>query len=137
MLVKLSLNGSSVATLELSQGLMDQNRIRDARKRSKLTQVQLADIVGIAPSQISRFESGKRRPRLDEAIKIAEKLNLQLSDIVENGESEPARSLHSTITSLPLPEGRAVIEYPAGLSSKSRQALKEWLELIARLTGLE
>jgi transcriptional regulator with XRE-family HTH domain len=102
-----------------------------------LSQAQLAEAVGVDPSQISRFETGKRRPHLDEAIKIAEKLNLPLSAIVRNDDSEPVRKERATITSLPLPEGQATISYPAILSPESRQAIKECLQLIEKLVVRE
>jgi transcriptional regulator with XRE-family HTH domain len=118
--------------LALPQSKMDLNLklIVETRKRNRLTQADLARAVGVAPSQMSRFETGKRRPHLDEARKIAKELNLSLSEIIVNGETEPA---HIVVASLPLPEGRAVVEYPDTLSSKSREALKQWLELIASI----
>ena len=115
---------------------MDLRRIKEARKRERLSQAELAQVVGVAPSQISRFENGFRRPHLDEAIKIAEKLKLELSDIIppeDNLGIAIVRKGRGVRTSLPLPEGQATIEYPATLSPNSRQALRAWLELMAKL----
>jgi transcriptional regulator with XRE-family HTH domain len=56
-------------------------RIKEAREREKLSQSDLAAAAGVSTSQICRFESGKRRPHLDEARKIAALLKLPISEI--------------------------------------------------------
>lgn len=39
------------------------NRIRELRKEKNVTLKEVADTVGVAPSQLSFYESGKRTPR--------------------------------------------------------------------------
>ncbi len=99
---------------------------------AKLTQRELAEIAGVSASQMSRIESGQRRPRYDEAMRIAQKLSLEPAEV---GAQLPPRTTDKRIAtaSLPLHEGCAVIEYPAVLSPESRAAFKLWLELIAQL----
>lgn len=41
----------------------------------------LAEKIGLSVSQVSRFESGKRRPHVDEIRKIAAELNVGVADI--------------------------------------------------------
>lgn len=124
---------------------MDLKRIREARKREKLSQIALGAIAGVSGAQISRFEAGLRRPRLDEAIKIAERVKLDLSEIVPQEDAQAAllppspaaRRNQSLRTTLPLSEGTAIVEYPATLSPRSRKTLKAWLELMAQLAEPE
>ena len=51
-------------------------RIRDARQRRKMTQVQLAHRLGIASTQLQRYEHG-RTLTLDRLVAIAEALQLE------------------------------------------------------------
>ena len=46
------------------------------RKDRKLTQEELAGIIGVSRPSISRFESGEYNPTLDMMVKIAEGLEL-------------------------------------------------------------
>jgi hypothetical protein len=79
---------------------------------------------------MSRVESGKRRLRADEAERIASKLNLSMTEIIDPI-AEPARKECCKRATLPLPEGLALVEYPATLSPQSREELKHWLEFMA------
>ena len=47
-------------------------RIRDLRKRKKLTMKQLGQVIGVAESTISLYESGKRQPDNDTLQKFAD-----------------------------------------------------------------
>jgi transcriptional regulator with XRE-family HTH domain len=127
---------------------MQLNLIREARKKHRLSQGKLAAVIGISAAQISRIESGKRRARLDEATKIAQLLGLTVDEIVKEGPPPsliadvvtvgPRRlRLYTTKVHLPLPEGKATLEIPATLSVRSYEALKVWLELIARMINPE
>lgn len=119
---------------------MDLKLIKEARKREKLSQIELGRIAGVSGSQISRFESGQRKLRLEEAEKIAERLGLPLEDIpfeFPRGEPEFFPLKRTMRVALPLAEGPAALEYPALLSEKSRMALKAWLELMIRLIDPE
>jgi transcriptional regulator with XRE-family HTH domain len=104
---------------------MDPKRIITERESHGLKQYQLAKIAGISPSQMSRVEAGKRRLRADEAERIANRLNLNIAEFPR------ARNC----AQLPLPEGMASVEYPSELSPQSRDELKQWLELIAKLAS--
>ena len=118
-------NGTSLAALSLPKGYMDPKRIITERESHGLKQYQLAKIAGISPSQMSRVEAGKRRLRADEAERIANRLNLNIAEFPR------ARNC----AQLPLPEGMASVEYPSELSPQSRDELKQWLELIAKLAS--
>ena len=51
-------------------------RIRDARKKKKLTQAALADMVGIAHSHMSDIERGETKLGVDILIRISETLEV-------------------------------------------------------------
>jgi transcriptional regulator with XRE-family HTH domain len=131
---------------------MQLNLIREARKKHRLSQAKLAAEIGISAAQISRIESGKRRARLDEAIKIAQLLGLSVDAIVNEGPLPPLiAEMHrgqlppqlprlwglKTKVHLPLPEGNATLEIPVTLSVRSYEALKVWLELLAQMLNPE
>ncbi len=51
-------------------------RIRDVRKSRHLTQQQLADASGVATISIHQYETGKRKPQLEQIRLIAQALNI-------------------------------------------------------------
>lgn len=50
--------------------------IKSAREAAGLTQEQLAEAVGLSVSQINRFESQKREPRIGEIAALSRRLNV-------------------------------------------------------------
>ena len=56
-------------------------RIRQLRKKSKLTQEQLADKVGVTPKYIQYLESANRIPSLKLLYKIAKELDVKVRDL--------------------------------------------------------
>lgn len=48
------------------------NRIRELRKQRKMTMKQLGDIVDLAESTISQYETGKRQPDNETLLRISE-----------------------------------------------------------------
>ncbi|WEE06829.1 helix-turn-helix transcriptional regulator [Serratia marcescens] len=54
-------------------------RMIERRAELGLSQEKLAEIAGIAPAQISRYESGKNRPRAPALIKLARALGVTFS----------------------------------------------------------
>lgn len=59
------------------------SRIKELRLKKKLTQAQLAELVGIDPKHLSRIEGGKNYPSLDTLEKLAYSLNIQICDLFE------------------------------------------------------
>jgi transcriptional regulator with XRE-family HTH domain len=112
---------------------MDPKKIRQARQQKRLTQAKLADQIGVTPSQVSRFESGQRRIHLDEAQKIAKILGINVSEILDSRIAPAWKNAGMKISVLTIPEGRATVEYPANLTPQSREAVSDWLALIAKL----
>ena len=54
------------------------NEIRKARKKKKLSQFELAEVTGIDEKQIYRIESGLSSPKLENFLKIAKVLDLDI-----------------------------------------------------------
>lgn len=57
------------------------NRMRELREARKLSQRQLAELVGTSQQQVQRIEAGLQAARIDLAIKIAEALGGSLGDV--------------------------------------------------------
>ena len=53
------------------------------RQNKGWTQVEIAQILGVDPSTISRWECDNRRPTVDKMIAIARRLKCQISDLWE------------------------------------------------------
>ena len=54
------------------------NEIKQARKKKKLSQFELAELSGIDEKQIYRIETGISSPKLENFLKIAKILNLDV-----------------------------------------------------------
>ena len=60
-------------------------RFKDMREQASITLEELSDSVGISVSQLSRFESGDREPRVSELLRIAARLRVPWQEFVETG----------------------------------------------------
>lgn len=93
-------------------------KIKEQRKRLKLTQFQLAEKVGLHEKQISRIEAGYNHPTFDNFVKIIDVLNLGMSDFDFNQQSN-----HSPVRD----ELRFIID------NAGEKDLKIYLDLIVSL----
>lgn len=59
-------------------------KIKYSRKKAGLTQKELGESLGVSAAMIAQYESGKRNPKIETLIKIAEALDCEVSDIDEN-----------------------------------------------------
>lgn len=64
------------------------NRIRELRKQANLTMKQLGEILGLAESTISQYETGKREPDHKTLLKISEHFHVSV-DYLLGHVSEP------------------------------------------------
>jgi DNA-binding XRE family transcriptional regulator len=62
--------------------------LRRARATSTLSQKRLAEQVGLDPSYLSMVEGGKRVPKIEALIAIADALNMNLSTLIALGETD-------------------------------------------------
>lgn len=58
-------------------------KIRELRKQSKMTQLQLAEVIGVSLMSIRNYESGKYRPSLKKAKRISELFSIPFDDVLE------------------------------------------------------
>lgn len=58
------------------------NRLITLRKEKKISQGKLAEMVGIHPNILGRYERGETTPNIDMATKIAEALKVSLDFLV-------------------------------------------------------
>ncbi len=56
--------------------------IARARLKAEMTQAQLAERLGVTPAQISNWETGFRRPKLEALKKIADATGTQLDELI-------------------------------------------------------
>jgi len=60
-------------------------KIRQLRRQRKLTQVELAEKIGIHQSDLSRMEQGEYKVGLDTLLKILATFDLSIGDFFEEG----------------------------------------------------
>lgn len=59
-------------------------RLRELRERQKLSQDALADATDIHPTAIGRMERGAREPRLTTILRLADGLDVQPGELVND-----------------------------------------------------
>lgn len=59
-------------------------RLKEIRTQKGLTQRQVADYIGCAPSVYSRYETGDREPSIDILIQLSRYLNVTIDYMVGN-----------------------------------------------------
>lgn len=79
--------------------------IRQARAAKNMTQKEAASALGISQQAYSQYESGKRRPKMDTIVKIADALGVQPQELIHD---EVIELYNRTIYNLP--EGRFPVE---------------------------
>lgn len=67
------------------------NNLKFFRKKERLTQIQLAEILNIHKDYVSMIETGKRRPSLKLAKNIADCFNTTIDDL--NFFNEPSNKM--------------------------------------------
>ncbi len=59
-------------------------KILELRTQKELTQKQLSDMCGFSQSALNLWENDKRKPKIESLHKIADVLNVSISDLVGN-----------------------------------------------------
>ncbi len=101
-------------------------RIRTLRKNMGLKQAQFAQLVGMSRDAIGLMERGEKLPRLESICKIADKLNISLSRILdfdkataqEKKPQDPASSLNLYLKTKSPQEVRLVHDLTKGIFNK-------------------
>ena len=63
------------------------HKIKTERRKIGITQANLSKKLSISPSYLNLMESGKRKINLDLLLKVANELNIEISDILKKSDS--------------------------------------------------
>ena len=66
-----------------------ENRIRELRKQHKMTMKQLGQVVGLAESTISQYETGKRQPDNETLLRLGEFFDVSVDYLLGMPRREP------------------------------------------------
>lgn len=77
----------------MSKNEKPHNRIAELRKEKGLTLQQVADAIGVGNNTISRYENGKREPKLETWIKLAVFFGVSVSYLQGLDEDEERESI--------------------------------------------
>ena len=72
-------------------------RIKQIRKRLRLSQEKLAERAGISAQYISNIERGRENPTLDLLLRLADSLRVSLSDMCDFESLEDRRKVRAAI----------------------------------------
>lgn len=64
------------------------NALKFYRQRNAMSQKDLADVLGVQPTSISRYEKGTRQLSVDKAKRIAVILNIEWTDLYKDVDTE-------------------------------------------------
>jgi len=64
-------------------------RVKVYRTLRKMSQEELADLMGFPPPTISKIEHGTRKVSLEEAVRLAESLHVSLLDLAGQPHGQP------------------------------------------------
>ena len=98
-------------------------KIRQLRRQRKLTQVELADRIGIHQSDLSRMEQGEYKVGLDTLLKVLQTFDLSIGDFFD--ETSRSQSVFEKFQSLS-PSAQKEVEH--FIEFKRRQEQEGWEE---------
>ena len=101
-------------------------KIKSIRKIKKISQQELGNMLGVSQAMIAQYENGKRIPKIETLIKIAEALDCEVSDINEN------IIVHRhTVRFEPAPEN--IEQYKKNSEAEKLIQKKLWVKLFRRV----
>ena len=95
-------------------------KIRQLRRQRKLTQVELAERIGIHQSDLSRMEQGEYKVGLDTLLKILGTFNLGIGEFFEENTTETMFDKFKSLSNSAQREVESFIEF------KRRQEEDSW-----------
>ena len=86
----------------LKKGILG-NTIRNSRIENKLTQEELAEIIGITPTHLKHIESEHRNPSIEVLFKLASTLHFSLDElfVTKNSDLESQKLINKIQLILP------------------------------------
>ncbi len=96
-------------------------KIRQLRRQRKLTQVELAEKIGIHQSDLSRMEQGEYKVGLDTLLKILQTFDLSIGDFFEENQgADTFLQKYRSLSTAAQKEVESFIEF------KRRQEEESW-----------
>lgn len=86
-------------------------KIRQLRRQRKLTQVELAEKIGIHQSDLSRMEQGEYKVGLDTLLKILQCFDLSIGDFFEENRADSVYDKFRSLTPAAQKEVESFIEF--------------------------
>jgi transcriptional regulator with XRE-family HTH domain len=96
-------------------------KIRQLRRQRKLTQVELAQKIGIHQSDLSRMEQGEYKVGLDTLLRVLQTFDLSIGDFFE--ENDRSHTVAEKLSSLSVSAQREVEDF---IEFKRRQEQGVW-----------
>ena len=93
-------------------------RIKEIRNKKNISQVQLAELLGITQPSLAAIESGKRVPKLETLMRIAAALDTSVLSLLPSEISEGSI--------IPSPEDRELLEAVSDLNDSGRKKVREY-----------
>lgn len=75
-------------------------KVKEIRKKNKLTQEKFCEKIGIEPSSLSNIETGKSFPSLGTVLTIMEKFEIQADEFFNFGYFAPDEDLEQSMFSI-------------------------------------
>ena len=85
-------------------------RIKALRKRNKLTQMELAVIIGMETTNLCKLENGGQLPKEENIEKLAKALNVNIRDLFDFGYMKSQTSLQQELIEIINSSSRSELE---------------------------
>ena len=89
-------------------------RIKELRKKKKIPQEKLAEMIGITPNYLSALERGAYNIKLDTLVQIIDCLDITADDlfrdVIKNGYQNHSSRIADEVASLPEDEQKRIFE---------------------------
>ena len=100
-------------------------RIKEIRKRKKIPQEKLAEMIGISPNYMSALERGAYNIKLELLVQIIDCLDITADDlfrdVIKNGYVNRTSRLSDEIATLPVEEQQRIFEVLDALLRTARR----------------
>lgn len=105
-------------------------RLKTLREERKLTQVRLAELIGVNPRAYNRWERGNFVPQLDTLIKIADALNVSLDELTGRVQVVQEPTVHN-------PKLHALLKDVDRLPDEDQQALVILMDSLVKRSKID
>ena len=93
------------------------NRIKECREKSRYTQQDVADYLGLSRASIANYESGRQKISIAELFSLAERFSVGIEDLLPSSEEFKTKDT---------PENK--LDKALDLETKEREELKDFVK---------